>query len=95
MDILYHLLAKQNQADPYGYASWLLTVQILNKLLTKGYFSSEDAKKIIERAVELAYLNPFAPPDTMEAIFGVTCELLGLPHDASKSEESEDTSTDT
>ena len=85
-----NLLADQNQADPFGYTSWLLTVQMLQTLLAKGYFASEDARNTIERAAELAHLNPLAPPETMEAILGVTCDLLGLPHNAPKSEESED-----
>ena len=87
---------KQVHVDAFGYVSWLLTVQMFDKLLTKGLISSEDAGKMIERTAELAYLNTFTTPENVEAILGLTCDLLGLPHDAKskESEESEDISSD-
>ncbi|HST22055.1 MAG TPA: hypothetical protein VLR90_13105 [Blastocatellia bacterium] len=85
---------KQGQVDAFGYVSWLLTVQMLGKLLTKGLISSDEAGKMIESTAELAYQNSFTTPEDVETVLSLTCDILGLPHDADKSKESEESSSD-
>jgi hypothetical protein len=95
MDFIRRLHEKEMYADAYGYASWLLTVQLLKELLAKGKIESDHIKKMIEDAYELAFTNPIASPERVAAILQITCEILGVPHDFPDLDELEESDEET